>query len=367
MGTDLYIDSVKEVSEKSNLNYEERQIIERLLKKNTPKKQIARTLQRNISTIRREIKRGSVEQRRKVKTTSKRIDIPLYTTELVYYADYAQRVHTANRAKTGAKRKTVECHDFLSYVEDKVLSPAKWSLDAAAGDLLRKTPDTPHVTTRTLYRWVDLGLCKVKNIDLPLKLRRNTHKEEVRQHKRLYGKSIDDRPKIVDEKIEFGHWEGDGIVGKKQKGHFITLVEKKTGMGFLFNVGDKTATRIVEVLDELENTFGGLFSTIFKTITFDNGVEFANSAEMEKNGRTSIFYAHPYSSWERGANEQWNGMVRRFVPKGSSFDRVTDDDIKRIQFFINTLPRKRFDYRTPAELFAEELQRIIEEAEKSAA
>lgn len=342
-----------------DLNYEERKIIERLLRKNTPKKQIARTLSRNISTIRREIKRGSVEQRREVKTTSKKIDIPLYTSEIVYYADLAQRTHKQHRKNCGAKRKTTACRDFLEYVEQQAMSPAKWSLDAAAGRYKLNNPDQPAVTTQTLYRWVELGLTRMKNLDLPMKLRRRTHKDIVRQHKRLYGRSIDDRPAEVNDRMEFGHWEGDGIVGKNKCGHLITLVERKTGMGFLFNVGDRKACRVVEVLDFLENKFGALFPEVFKSITFDNGVEFANSQEMEKRSRTVIYYAHPYSSWERGTNENWNGIVRRFVPKGSSFDGLTDADMKRIQTFINTLPRRRFHYRSPAELFAAELAQIF--------
>lgn len=356
MTTDLHI---THNHQNPDLNYEERKIIERLLRSNTPKKQIARTLNRNISTIRREIKRGSVEQRREVKTTSKRIDIPLYTSEYVYYADFAQREYKQHRANCGAKRKTTECRDFLKYVEDQVTSPAKWSLDAAAGRYKLNNPHQPTVTTQTLYRWVDLGLSNIKNLDLPQKLRRRTHKDFVRKHKRLYGRSIDDRPAEVNDRMEFGHWEGDGIVGKNKCGHLITLVERKTGMGFLFNVGDRKACRVVEVLDFLEDKFGTLFPKVFKSITFDNGVEFADSQEMEKHNRTVIYYAHPYSSWERGTNENWNGIVRRFVPKGSSFEKLTDEDMKRIQKFINTLPRRRFRYRSPAELFAEEMARIF--------
>lgn len=163
--------------------------------------------------------------------------------------------------------------------------------------------------------------------------------------------------------MEFGHWEGDGIVGKNKQGHLITLVERKTGMGLLFNVGDRKATRIVDVLDELEQKFGSLFSSVFKSITFDNGVEFADCNKMEKHQRTKIYYAHPYSSWERGTNENWNRIVRRFVPKGSSFDNLQTIDIKRIQNTINSLPRKRFHYHTPKDLFIEELEAIIQSAE----
>lgn len=320
----------------NHINAEERKVIERLLRNNTPKKQIARMLNRSITTIRKEIKRGSVEQRTKVNTTKKDADIPLYTTEMVYFADIGQRVYKQNRANCGRKYKIVECRDFLNYVEKQV-QEKRWSLDAAAGYVKINHLFENTVTTQTLYNWVDLGLCRVKNIDLPLKVRRKTHKQKVRQHKRLYGRTIDERPAAVDARLEFGHWEGDGIVGKNQKGHLITLVERKTDTGLLFNVHDKQAQRIVEVLDQLESQFGSSFSAVFKSITFDNGSEFANCEKMEGDHRTDIYYAHPYSSWERGTNENWNGMVRRFVPKGSSFNHLQEQDIYRIQNMIYDL------------------------------
>lgn len=350
------------VKKYNHISFDERKIIERLLRKNTPKREIARLLNRSITTIRKEIKRGSVEQRRAVKTTKKSADIPLYTTELVYYADNANQDYIKKRKNCGCKCKAVQCRDFLNYVEKQVKTK-KWSLDSAAGYAKEHNLFANTVTTQTLYNWVDYGICNIRNIDLPLKVRRKTHKQRVRQHKRIYGTSIDERPGYVDNRMEFGHWEGDGIVGKNKQGHLITLVERKTGMGLLFNVGDRKATRIVDVLDELEQKFGSLFSYVFKSITFDNGVEFADCNKMEKHHRTKIYYAHPYSSWERGTNENWNGIVRRFVPKGSSFDNLQAMDIKRIQNTINSLPRKRFHYHTPKDLFIEELEAIIQSAE----
>lgn len=342
--------------------YDERKIIERLLRKNTPKRQIARLLNRSITTIRKEIKRGSVEQRKEVKTTSKRADIPLYTTEYVYYADRAQDDYKENRKHCGCKCKAVQCSEFLTYVEKQVAAK-HWSLDGAAGYAKEHNLFKNTVTTQTLYNWVDMGICSIKNIDLPKKVRRKTHNEVVRKHKRLYGTSIEERPSVIDDRIEFGHWEGDGIVGKDKNGHLITLVERKTRMGLLFNVGDRKANRIVDVLDNLQQKFGSLFPLVFKSITFDNGVEFANCEEMEKHHRTKIYYAHPYSSWERGTNENWNGIVRRFVPKGSSFEKLNNLDIIRIQNTINNLPRKQFNYKTPQDLFIKELEAIIQSAE----
>lgn len=342
----------------THINSAERKVIERLLRQNTPKKQIARMLNRSITTIRKEIKRGSVEQRQEIKTTKKDINIPLHTSKFVYFADLAQKDYEKKRRNCGCKCKIVQCRDFVNFVERVVLEQ-KWSLDAAAGFVKLHHLYQSTCTTQTLYNWVDMGLCRIRNIDLNKKVQRKTHKEKSRQHKRLYGRSIEERPIKVEKRQEFGHWEGDGIVGKDKKGHLITLVERKTGMGLLFNVVDRQAFRIVDVLDELEEKLGNLFPVVFKTITFDNGTEFANAKAMEKFGRTKIYYAHPYSAWERGTNENWNGIVRRFIPKGKSFDGLQQQDMNRIENMINNLPRKRFKYQTPRDLFIREVQEII--------
>jgi len=104
--------------------------------------------------------------------------------------------------------------------------------------------------------------------------------------------------------------------------------------------------------------YGEDYSKIFKTCTFDNGSEFADSTGMEDTG-TTVYYAHPYSSFERGTNENWNGIVRRFIPKGSSFDNLTEEDLQRISHYINTMPRKRFGYKTPLDLWHEQMNDMM--------
>ncbi len=352
----------KKAKKYTHINKTEREVIERLLRNNTPKKQIAKILNRSIKTIRDEIKRGSVEQRLTIKTTKKDAAIPLYETRKIYFADIAQQNYEIKRKNCGAKCKLEKCKPYVEYVEKK-MKEEKWSVDAAAGHAKRfgVFENTETVTTQTLYNWIDRCLLKTRNIDLPLKLKRKTHRTVVRQHKRLYGMSIDERPAEINKRVEFGHWEGDGIVGRNKKGFLISMVERVTRIGFLFNVGDKTSIRIVEVIDGLEKQFGSLFHDIFKSITFDNGTEFSDYRNISKNERLSVYYAHPYSSWERGTNENWNGIVRRFVPKGSSFDDLSVDTVMRIQDSINNMPRKIFSYKTPQEMFVQEVDRIIGE------
>jgi IS30 family transposase len=337
-----------------HLSYSERKIIERQLREKVSKAEIARLLRRDKSTIKREIKRGTVLQFKRNAYESKKNDAPKKIEYWVYFADVGQRVHEKNRQRCGAKNKAIICQEMVKYVEAEILSEKKWSPDAAIGNAIAQGLFKETFTTKTFYNWIDDCLVGVKNIDLLLKTRRRPNRPR-RERKKKLGRSIEERPASVEGREEFGHWEGDGIVGKGQKGFLISLVERKTGIGLLINVGDKKDDKIVAVLDMLEKQYGSDFSTIFKSITFDNGGEFAASAEMERDGRTMVYYAHPFSSYERGTNENWNGIVRRFIPKGSSFEGLTDDGVKRIAYYINTLPRKRFGYKTPLQMWEGEI------------
>jgi IS30 family transposase len=292
-----------------------------------------------------------VVKRRKNPYVSRNPKVPEYLERRVYYAEAGQETYARHRQQCGAKNRVVICSPLVSFVEEKILGKEKWSPDAAIGYACDNQLFDEMVTTKTFYKWIDDGLVKVGNLDLLLKVRRR-HKRPRRERKKVLGKSIDLRPKEVEAREEFGHGEGDGIVVAGQKGHLITLVERKLGLGLLFNVGDRKSDRIVEVIDGLEKRYGADdFRKLFKTITFDNGTEFAASDALEARGRTAVYYAHPYSSYERGTNENWNGIVRRFIPKKSSFDSLTDSDMNRIALYINTLPRKRFGCKTPLALW----------------
>ena len=346
---------------RKHLTLEEREIIERLLKSGKTKAEIARTLCRDLSTIKREIRRGSAPQIKKNPYMSKKVDCPEFLERKEYFADVGHRVYKERRNNCGAKKKIVTCRELVEFAEGKILGEETWSPDAAIGYAVVNKMFESIFTTRTFYNWIDEGLVRVKNVDLHLKVRRRPSRKHV-ERKKVLGKSIDVRPQEAAERIEFGHWEGDGIVGKGQKGHLITLVERTARVGFLFNVGSRESGKIVRILDDLESRYEKHFRFIFKTITFDNGPEFASSDEMERGGRTSVYYAHPYRASERGTNENWNGLVRRFIPKGSSFEHLTEGDIARINHYINTMPRKSLNYRTPLSVWKSKLSDIISES-----
>jgi IS30 family transposase len=329
-----------------------------MLRTGANKGQIARALLRDKSTIKREIKRGNVLQRKRNPYESKNPSHPEYIEYRVYFADVGQRLYEQNRSHCGSKNKVVACAGLVSFVEEKILGPEKWSPDAAIGYAkVNNLFPGQTFSTKTFYNWIDDGLVKVINLDLLLKVRRKP-KSPRKERKKILGKGIDERPAIVETREEFGHWEGDGIVGKGGQGQLISLVERKLGVGLLFNAGNRGSDKIVGIMGDLKGKYQDDYAKIFKSVTFDNGPEFSDSEAMERTG-TNVYYAHPYSSFERGTNENWNGIVRRFIPKGKSFDSLTDTDIQRINHYINTLPRKRFGYKTPLDLWHVQTNAIL--------
>ena len=142
----------------------------------------------------------------------------------------------------------------------------------------------------------------------------------------------------------------------------LVLTERKTRKEIIMLLKEHTAAAVVKALDRLERRLGAKFREIFKSITVDNGSEFADYEGMKrsrrgKKDRTRIYYCHPYSSWERGSNENQNKLVRRHIPKGTDFDDKTQREVEKIEEWINNYPRRIFDYRTSEQLFEEELRK----------
>ena len=151
---------------------------------------------------------------------------------------------------------------------------------------------------------------------------------------------------------------------KKTKGTLLVLTERITRFEIVRKIKDKTAQSVIKALNMLEREYGSrLFRIIFKTITVDNGSEFSDFLGIQtaingKNKRTEVYYCHPYSSWERGSNENQNKMVRRHYPKGFDFSKVTQKQINKLQNWINNYPRKIFNYSSSADLFEAYLNEI---------
>lgn len=164
--------------------------------------------------------------------------------------------------------------------------------------------------------------------------------------------SIEERPKIVDKKERIGDWEGDTIIGAQQQKAIVTLVDRASK---LTRIGP-VATKHAVVSDIIVNLLRPM-KRISHTTTFDNGKEFSGHEQIAKSLGIDIYFAHPYSSWERGLNENTNGLIRQYIKKGSSFEGITPEKIKFIEDRLNNRPRKTLGYRTPNEAYKKAMLR----------
>ena len=218
------------------------------------------------------------------------------------------------------------------------------------------------VCTKTLYNYLHKGVLGIKAIDLPLVVRRSQRKSISRKHKRELGKSIELRDSNIETREEFGHWELDTVRGTKDKTDhvLISLLERKSRLYVALRCPSARATDVKETLHAWLNTFKDVnLACLCKTITADNGLEFSEISNLE-NETLSIYFARPYSAWERGSNERHNGLLRRCIPKGMPIKAVSEETIQRTLQWCNNLPRKLLNYRTPLDVFLEEVNRIVD-------
>ncbi len=339
------MDSNKSIAKKyHHLNLEERIEIQIYKKEGLSITAIAENLKRNKSTISREINRNQVVQRN--------TDL---TERLEYYGNTAQNKYEKRRKNSGAKIKLVKCSHAKKYIEEKILDK-EWSPDVNVGRYKLENKDKDCVSTETIYNYIDLGLMKVKPIDLLLKVKLKRKKQVVRKNKRILGQSIEKRSPSINNREEEGHCKIDTVLGRRNKSSvLITLTERKTRMEIIMKIPDKTSKSVQDALTSIREKHGDQFSKIFKSITCYNGSEFSFDEDFKTEIGVELFYTHPYSAFERGTNENHNGIIRRFIPKGKSIDDISDDVINRICYWINTLPRKILNYKTPYEVFSSHL------------
>ena len=278
-----------------------------------------------------------------------------------YGARRAQNDYDLKHQNSVKKYRRFLASSFVAWVESKVLKD-HWSLDACRGFALKNMlfPEKERVCVKTLYNYVDSALLKMRNIDLPLKVRLHWKRLGNRENLKNLGHSIDERPYDVEARNEFGHWEIDTVIGRKTKGDnvVLTLVERLTRKYIALKIAGKNSAAVAAGIAELNKHFGSKFSEVFKTITSDNGPEFSELASIEDDTDTMVHFAHPYSSWERGSNERHNGLLRRFIPKGRRIDSYSEEEILFVADWCNSLPRKVLGYYTPDELFDKELDKI---------
>lgn len=332
-----------------HLTFEERCIIQIRLKDGCSIRAIAREIGCSTSTVSNEIERGTVS---------------MYNGHVKRYkATAGQTVYDQHHTNSRRHYDVLEKASFLQYVE-KHFFEDHWSLDACVGRALAEGifPRNEIVCTRTLYHYVDLGLLEIRNHHLPEKLRRKPKKRRVRQNKKHLGRSIEERSHEIETREEFGHWECDLVLGAKTRDDevLLTLAERKSRDYFLIPLADKTSECVMKAFDGLRDIYSEHFGEVFKTITTDNGSEFSNLSDLEQLSDTLVYFAHPYTSCDKGTVERHNGLIRRFIPKGRRIDSYSLQQIADIETWCNCLPRKILGYRTPDEVFEDELDKIYQ-------
>ena len=335
-----------------HLNWEERIQIETLRRQGFPAKEIGTVLSRPERTIRREIQRGWVLHR-----------LSQYSVEERYSAQRGQTIYE-ERMRSRTSRESVD-EQLTEYLHLKIIEEKK-SPEVIA-DLMKTEELNYAVCSKTIYNLIDRGVIPgVSNESLWEKhKRKQKHRSLHRQRKRPVppGRSIENRPELINERDEAGHWEIDLVVGGQGKGSVVllTLTERKTRKEIIRKLKDKTQSAVVRAMNGIERQMGReAFKVVFKSITADNGSEFLDYEALEasvfgRSPRTRIYYAHPYSSWERGSNENANRIIRRFIPKGCDISKFTRKQIRRVEEWINNYPRKILDFKTAEEMFIQEL------------
>lgn len=267
-----------------------------------------------------------------------------------YHATYA-RLFTAGRRKAAnaLRTKLLAFPKLAAVVERRLIRND--SPEQIAG-WLKSSGAKLRASAQTIYDWIYLHARHLlKHLHCRKGKYRRTRESTLRKafrDKQKKGRRITARPSHILARKRYGHWEGDSVVGAAQSGTIATFVERKSGYLLAAIVPDKTAKSFELAAKQC---FAAVPSKYRKTLTLDNGVEMSNYEEMERQNHFQIYFAQPYHSWERGTNENTNGLLRFYFPKKMSFAHLTQEELDVVVQQLNTRPRKRLGYRTPEQMF----------------
>ncbi len=311
----------------THLALEQRYQIDALLKGKVPQARIAEIVGVDRSTISREIRRNS--------------------GKFAYYGALAHRLALHQRLDKSVLR--IEERTW-AMVEDRMRCE-QWSPEQISGFLARE--HGLRVSHESIYRYVRADKAAGGGLHRHLRCRK--------RHRKRYGSpartgpivgrvSIDQRPAIVEERARVGDWEADTIVGKPGKAVIVSLVERRSR---LTRLAKASCRKAAEVEGAILRALAPLEKHVH-TVTCDNGSEFARHLRLSHSLKGRFFFAHPYASWERGLNENTNGLVRQYFPKRTDFATVSEEEIEAVMDKLNRRPRKALGYRTPNEAFYED-------------
>lgn len=304
----------------AHLTLVERQFLRRLLTKRLPKAEIAVLMNKHRSTIYRELRRNS--------------------SAFGYRPKQAQRLCQRRRESCGRRPKLQDA-ELRFYVSEQLRRA--WSPDQISGRLRLDFPQQPErqLTAQTIYNWLRRSAPRRR------RWLRHGSPRPVKARKKPAEVRLRGRPAVINRRERYGDWEGDTIVGKHRRNGLVTLLERKSGLvkiDKLSNLCSNTTMRACErCLAELPRS-------LRRSITFDNGPEFTHYPTLQRQLGVAIYFADPYSAWQRGANENVNGLIRQYFPKGTDFAHVPRRAVQRVEQQLNDRPRRRFNYQTPREV-----------------
>ncbi|MDT8442541.1 MAG: IS30 family transposase [Desulfuromonadales bacterium] len=311
----------------NQLAYEQRCQISVLIKSGMSQRMVAKAIGVSQSTISRELARNTGERGYRHKQAQGKV---------------------AQRRKEAVKP-TSMTPSMIATIESRLRM--EWSPEQISGWLLVEREQLISHESIYLHVWAD----KQAGGDLYTYLRRQGKKYDKRRNgKSTRGQiknrvSIDERPEVVDNKSRIGDWEIDTVIGKAHRGALVTIVERVTNFTVSAQVNSKSAADVTRATIALLRPL----KDVVYTITADNGKEFAYHEEISKALSTDVYFAHPYSSWERGLNENTNGLLRQYFPKETNLKEVTQKQVKRAVNRLNSRPRKGLDFKTPGQLMSD--------------
>ena len=316
-----------------HLTINERVVISQLKSSGYSIRKIAKFLDRSPSTISRELKRNSIQKGKK-------------KPKAFYSAAIAQDKYIAHKSKCG--RKCIDKESLVSYLKEKIED--HWSPEQISN---RKNKDLHIPSTSTIYRMINqkrLGLITMKQLRRKWKFKRPA---ETRGRFNDGGRTIKKRAKEIYKRNELGHWEGDtvesGRIGhtRKSKYCFVTLAERKSRLYIAIKVPNRTSKEVTPAIIQALRDYP---DDLVKTITFDRGKEFSGYEEIEKELNCKTYFCDPYCAWQKGTNENTNGLLREFYPKGMDLEEVDENELSNNIELLNNRPRKCLGYKTPNEV-----------------
>lgn len=302
-----------------HLSREERYQISALLKEGLSQSDIAINLGRHKTTISREIARNS---------------------GLRGYRPKQANFLAQQRSTNSRNARQMDPSDWL-LVERYLQS--QWSPEQISA----KVPISHETIYRHIYADKSFGGTLYSHLRCQKKRRKRYAVGRDRRGQIIGRRAISDRPAHIEERRQLGHWEGDTLIGKSHKQAIISLVERKSGYAVLAKVGNKTAHLVSSAIIDRLNPI----AMKVQTLTFDNGKEFSDHAKIDSALGSISYFADPYSSWQRGSNENLNGLIRQYIPKSRPLSTVSDKELARIESLLNNRPRKRLGFKTPHEIF----------------